>query len=241
MLDRTRGWPATATLLMALAVAPSGCGSSSESTSERDPDSDDVTEPVAEGRRDAATARDASQATPGSRTVSDSPPARDGSALAEDLDASILPGSDAGPDAENGKRGGDAGGGDAISDGREAGAMTSSAIGCADTIEPSAERIEALLQRSCGLAASCHAGNQPQAALDLSTLAGVFATAVDVPSSQAATLKLIAPGAPEDSYLIRKIRGSEVVGMKMPPPPAAALCDARLRALEEWIRAGAKR
>lgn len=114
-------------------------------------------------------------------------------------------------------------------------------ITCNDVIAPSPASIEPLLQRSCGLARSCHAGDFPQAGLDLSTLDGAFRTAVGRPSTQAPSLSLIAPGNPERSYVLQKIRNLQQVGTSMPPPPIAPLCDAKLRAIESWIRDGAKR
>lgn len=114
-------------------------------------------------------------------------------------------------------------------------------ITCNDVIAPISTSIEPLLQRSCGLARSCHAGDFPQAGLDLSTLDGAFKTAVGRPSTQAPSLSLIAPGQPEASYVLQKIRNLQRVGTAMPPPPSAPLCDAKLRAIERWIRDGAKR
>lgn len=114
-------------------------------------------------------------------------------------------------------------------------------ITCNDVIAPVPASIEPLLQRSCGLARSCHAGDFPQAGLDLSTLDGAFRTAVGRPATQAPSMALIAPGKPEQSYVLQKIRNMQQVGTAMPPPPSAPLCEAKLRAIEAWIRDGAER
>ena len=116
-----------------------------------------------------------------------------------------------------------------------------SGITCNDVIAPVPASIEPLLQRSCGLARSCHAGNFPQAGLDLSTLDGAFRTAVGRPSTQAPSMALIAPGKPEQSYVLQNISNRQLVGTAMPPPPSAPLCEAKLRAIEAWIRDGAER
>jgi len=114
-------------------------------------------------------------------------------------------------------------------------------VTCNDVIMPTSANIQTVLQRSCGLARSCHLGDFPQAGLDLSTLDGIFKTAVERPSTQSPDLKLIAAGKPGESYVLRKIRNLQGVGTAMPPPPSTALCEAKVRALEAWIRAGAQR
>lgn len=113
---------------------------------------------------------------------------------------------------------------------------------CTDPIAPTAEAVtQVVFQRSCGLTRSCHAGSAPVAGVDLSSVDGLFATAVGKPSSQAPSLSLITPGKPESSYLVRKLRNTHSVGTVMPPPPSAALCESKIQAVEAWIRAGAQR
>lgn len=112
---------------------------------------------------------------------------------------------------------------------------------CNDRIAPTTANVASILQRSCGLASSCHAGINAQAGLDLSTLDAVFLTAVGHPSSQVPELSVIAPGRPEQSYLLRKVRNLQTVGTAMPPPPSARFCDAKVTAIEAWIREGARR
>jgi hypothetical protein len=52
--------------------------------------------------------------------------------------------------------------------------------------------------------------------------------------------QLVAPGRPERSYLLNKIGGGGICsGSRMPPPPAAALPTTTLRAISDWICAGA--
>jgi hypothetical protein len=122
-----------------------------------------------------------------------------------------------------------------------AAATPTSGITCDDRIAPTSEAVQQLLQRSCGLSRSCHAGASPQAGLDLSSLDGIFATAVNRPALQNAAMLLIAEGNPDKSYILHKIDNAQAVGTAMPPPPSAALCEAKRSAIEGWIRAGAPR
>jgi hypothetical protein len=101
--------------------------------------------------------------------------------------------------------------------------------------------MEVVFQRGCALSQSCHAGSTPQAGLDLSSLNGVYKTALGRPSLNAPGETLIVAGDPDRSYILKKIRGTQARGDSMPPPPATALCAARIQALEAWIRAGAAR
>ncbi len=121
---------------------------------------------------------------------------------------------------------------------------------CIDPIAARAEVIqERVFARSCALSSSCHAGASAQENLRLDSLDATFATAVGVPSQQVSTSLLIEPGAPQDSYLIRKLRNmalaeqasSGAPSTAMPPPPNAALCEPKIQAIEAWIRMGAPR
>jgi hypothetical protein len=121
---------------------------------------------------------------------------------------------------------------------------------CLDPIAPRADVIlERVLQRSCALSSSCHSGAAAPEGLRLDSIDELFATAVGEPSRQLPTLSLVAPGRPQDSYLIRKLRGMELAAQSsagapstaMPPPPSAALCEPKIQTLESWIRMGAPR
>jgi len=113
---------------------------------------------------------------------------------------------------------------------------------CIDVIAPTAAAVqERVFQRSCALARSCHTGDTPQAGLTLSSVDEILASAVGKPASQVPTLSLLEPGRPEDSYIVRKLRNLQTVGTAMPPPPAAALCEPKIQAVEAWVRAGAVR
>ena len=101
----------------------------------------------------------------------------------------------------------------------------------------------AFLMQRCGTA-KCHGGEKPKEGLDLSSLASIQATAIGKEAGQA-TLKRIAPGDPEASYLFLKItkqRRPDDKRLKwraMPPGPKP-LDESEIALIEAWIKAGAK-
>ncbi len=81
----------------------------------------------------------------------------------------------------------------------------------------------------------CHAGASQAAGLSLE--ADQVAEIIDAVSQQAESAKLIDPGHPDDSYLIRKVKGTGA-GQQMPiglPP----LSDEEIQLIVDWIAAGA--
>ncbi|MET0340157.1 MAG: c-type cytochrome domain-containing protein [Polyangiales bacterium] len=112
---------------------------------------------------------------------------------------------------------------------------------CIDAIASTAAAVqERVFGRSCGLSRSCHGGAAPQASLNLDSLDALFDRVVGKPAVEVPSLALIAPGSPEDSYVVRKMRNTHgSVGTVM--PPGAALCESKIVAVEAWIRAGALR
>ncbi len=86
----------------------------------------------------------------------------------------------------------------------------------------------------------CHAGSSPAKGLDLSPKAA-FDALVRVPSSQRSGLYLVDPGAPAESYLLRKLAGGpNTVGRRMPRGRPARPQE-ELDLIETWIQNGAKR
>lgn len=92
---------------------------------------------------------------------------------------------------------------------------------------------------SCAIAGpgGCHAGPSPQ--LGLSLEAGrSYGLLVGAPSNEVLRL-LVAPGDPEASYLVSKVRGdASIIGSRM-PLGGPFLSAEKERLLVDWIRRGA--
>ena len=84
-----------------------------------------------------------------------------------------------------------------------------------------------------------HGDHAVEAGLDLSEGMS-HASLVNVPSSQAG-MDLVEPGDAENSYLVHKIEGrAGIVGARM-PPRGDPLTAEEIRAIRDWITAGALR
>ena len=119
------------------------------------------------------------------------------------------------------------------------------AAGCehADPLDPN--RIEPTLSSiqmnifnlNCAFS-GCHGGATPQLGLNLSA-GQVRATTVNVQSVENANLFRIAPGDPDNSYLVWKIEGRpEIAGERM-PRGRAPLPQDQINAIRQWIADGA--
>jgi hypothetical protein len=120
---------------------------------------------------------------------------------------------------------------------------------CIPVIEPTLEDLQKrVFGGSCGLSSSCHMGVSPKEGLDLSSAASTFSF-VDEDSAQMPSAKLFDTKSPEDSYVLRKLRGMKIaekastgrLSTQMPPPPSAPLCEEKIKIIEDWVRAGAER
>lgn len=88
--------------------------------------------------------------------------------------------------------------------------------------------------------AGCHTGVNPPAGLDLSDADTSFLALVNMASQQQAAVLRVAPMLPDDSYLIRKLEDiAGISGGQM--PPAAALPQATIDVIRQWILNGAMR
>jgi hypothetical protein len=83
----------------------------------------------------------------------------------------------------------------------------------------------------------CHAGAAAPAGLRLDE-GSSYALLVGVASQQSGTLR-VAPGRPDDSYLVHKIEGRAAVGARM-PLGGPFLDDATIAVIREWIARGAQ-
>ena len=66
-----------------------------------------------------------------------------------------------------------------------------------------------------------------------------FESLVDVPASQSPTQLRVRPGDPDRSYLVRKLRGTNSIGGRM-PLGGPFLTDAEIAGVVEWIEQGAR-
>lgn len=85
----------------------------------------------------------------------------------------------------------------------------------------------------------CHAGGAAPQGLRLDA-SNSYALLVGVPSTEASSVLRIAPGRPDDSYLIQKLEGHAAVGARM--PFGGPYLDAQtIATIRQWVSAGATR
>ena len=89
---------------------------------------------------------------------------------------------------------------------------------------------------ACG---NCHnnVGRVPAAQLNLHT--DPYTALVGVPSRFRAGATLVIPGNPDDSYLIRKLEGRDIAGVRMPFNGPPYLTTGQIRVIRRWIEIGA--
>ena len=95
------------------------------------------------------------------------------------------------------------------------------------------EQAAAIFARSC-TQVGCHAGSTPQMGMSLEAET-FFAHTVDEPSRERPDLRLIHPGQPDSSYLVKKVRGDEdIVGAPM-PFTGERLSKQEIATIENWV------
>ena len=89
------------------------------------------------------------------------------------------------------------------------------------------------------ICAQCHVGASAPQGLRLDSEDNSYRHLVNVDSNEVPTLKRVAPGDPDASYLIHKVEGrSSIVGSRM-PLAQAALSSQQIADIRSWISAGA--
>ncbi len=78
----------------------------------------------------------------------------------------------------------------------------------------------------------CHTGPKPPKGLSL--IPAKIASAFEAPSAEVPEAKLIVPGDPGGSYLMKKVRREDGIAGK-PMPPGKALAAEEIQVLETWI------
>lgn len=84
----------------------------------------------------------------------------------------------------------------------------------------------------------CHAGSAAPVGLRLDA-GNSYRALVSVASGEVSSLLRVAPGRPNDSYLIQKLEGHAAVGARM-PFGGPYLDDATIGVIRQWIAAGAQ-
>lgn len=97
------------------------------------------------------------------------------------------------------------------------------------------ERVTSIFSQSCAQV-GCHAGSSPQMGMNLEAETFIGHT-VNEASRERPDLMLVNPGAPDSSYLLKKVRGDEdIVGSPM-PFTGERLSEQDIGAIESWIEA----
>jgi Planctomycete cytochrome C len=89
---------------------------------------------------------------------------------------------------------------------------------------------------------NCHnpQGRLFTAGLDL-TAAGSYGNLVGASSREKPGMMRVAPGDPENSYIIHKVEGrSDIVGVRMPRGNGPFLTEGQILVIKRWIELGAK-
>ncbi len=103
----------------------------------------------------------------------------------------------------------------------------------AQTLSDLESEVADIFQQSCARI-GCHAGSDPQMGMSLEGDL-FFDHTVGASSRERPDLELIRPGAPDSSYLIKKVRGDEdIIGAPM-PMTGNRLSDADIETIQEWV------
>jgi hypothetical protein len=86
----------------------------------------------------------------------------------------------------------------------------------------------------------CHSGRRPAAGMDLSSAAAAHASLVGVPGDCSDGRLRVAPGDPDRSYLIDKLRGRNLCRGVQMPNRGEALPESQILLIEDWICGGAR-
>lgn len=106
-----------------------------------------------------------------------------------------------------------------------------------DADEPTLDAVQQSVFNSSCAVSGCHLGSAAPLGLDLSE-GEAEDNLVDVDSRQNPTFKRVAPGNPDDSYLVMKIEGdSRITGQRMPAGGRPALSNDQIQLVRDWISA----
>ena len=122
-------------------------------------------------------------------------------------------------------------------DGTEGGDFEATFTVATPTSGPTLADIQASVFTPTCATAGCHSGSSPPQGLRLDD-GFSESNLVNVASNEVPALMRVAPGDPDNSYLVQKVEGTAAVGSRMPlgaPPLSQALIDD----IRQWIQDGA--
>jgi hypothetical protein len=88
---------------------------------------------------------------------------------------------------------------------------------------------------------TCHTNVGHPPAGNLNLAGDPYAALVNVASSQRPGAVLVIPGDPDSSYLVRKIEGRDITGLRMPRSGPPFMTDGQISVIRRWIEVGAPR
>lgn len=119
------------------------------------------------------------------------------------------------------------------------------APGCAsDTVDPGTTTPTftsiqtSILTPSCAVS-GCHGASGPQEGMNLSA-GSAYSMLVGVASSQVPARMRVKAGAPDESYIINKLEGTNMKSGSSRMPQGGTLTAAQIKTIRDWITAGAK-
>jgi hypothetical protein len=86
---------------------------------------------------------------------------------------------------------------------------------------------------------NCHVQGGPAGGLLILRPEVAYGNLVNAPSRQKPGAVLVIPGDPENSYLIQKLEGRDIVQLRMPRNGPPYLTDGQIRVIRTWIQRGA--
>jgi hypothetical protein len=86
---------------------------------------------------------------------------------------------------------------------------------------------------------NCHTDQGRTPAANLNLRVDPYAALVNVPSRLRPGAVLVVPGDPQSSYLIRKLEGRDINGVRMPFNGPPYLTDGQILVIRRWIENGA--
>jgi hypothetical protein len=100
-----------------------------------------------------------------------------------------------------------------------------------------ASQVQPIFTANC-TSAQCHDANMPQQGLNL-TAGAAYAAIVGIAATECTSTKLVAPGQPDQSYLVFKLEGSGTCFTGSRMPKGAALTAAQIQLVRDWVANGA--